>query len=331
MTATLSQFEIALLRRLKDSLPVCERPFAEMARALGVEQTRVIDTVSGLRACGIVRRFRPSVHYRSLGRIASLVTAHVPHDKFDPVADAVSRLPGVSHNYCRDHHYNLWFTLQAGSLIGVDVILDGLRDDFEIEFHSLPAERLFKLSFQLDPAGPDPASLGSQNPSVVTDKPVSDIPPVPVALTEPERAVLACVQRELPVCERPFESVCPPGVDIYPLMQSLQQKGVLGRLAAVPDYTKLGYTANALFCLEVPEESAATIGTDLASYNLVSHCYLRRTFAGWPFNLYAMCHAGQMQTIEDFARQFCAAHALQRFQLLPTVSELKKEPVIAVP
>jgi siroheme decarboxylase len=328
MSQQLSQFEIDLLKKLQEPLPVCPRPFAEIAKALQTDESTVLDAIRQLKASGVIRRFRAHLNYRALGRIAALVTAHVPHEKFDTVANAVSRLPGVSHNYCRDHYYNLWFTLQAGSLIAVGVTLDGLCDQFDVDFHSLPAERLFKLSFHLDPAGPDPAYLRSQNSDSVKNVPVSDIPPVPVDLTEPERAALSCMQEDLPLIEQPFASYQQQGVaDVFPVIDSLQRKQVLTRFSAVPDYTKLGYAANALLCIEVPQPQISTIGTALAAYNLVSHCYQRHTFPGWPFNLYAMCHAGQMQTIEDFACRFSETCRLQSSQLLPTVAELKKEPV----
>lgn len=328
MSAELSQFDIELLQKLQEPLPLCECPFAETARALNTDQAALLAAIARLKASGVIRRFRGHINYRSLGRIASLVTAHVPHEKFDAAANAVSRLPGVSHNYCRHHHYNLWFTLQAGSLIAIGVTLEGLRDEFDIEFHSLPAVRLFKLSFQLAPSGPDPAFLCSQDSSCVKTMPVSDVPPAAVELTAPERVLLSAVQEELPLIERPFESYRPQGdTDIYALLDSLGRKGVLSRFSAVLDYTKLGYAANALLCIEVPEIHISPIGTALAAYNLVSHCYQRRTFPGWSYNLYAMCHAGEMTTIEDFARQFSRMHNLQRCQILPTVAELKKQPV----
>ena len=136
------------------------------------------------------------------------------------------------------------------------------------------------------------------------------------------------MQEDLPLIEQPFESYRPQGVaDVYSVISSLQQKGVFTRFSAVPDYTKLGYTANALLCIEVPESRISDVGTALAAYNLVSHCYQRHTFAGWPFNLYAMCHAGQLGTIENFAQDFADVHHLHGLQLLPTVAELKKEPV----
>jgi DNA-binding Lrp family transcriptional regulator len=323
--ADLTEFEILLLRKLQEPLAICQRPFDQIAKALQSDEQTVLDAIRRLKAVGIIRRLRANIRYRSLGRIASLVTAHVPDDKFHNVARAVNSLDGVSHNYCRAHHYNLWFTIQAASLIAVDVTLDGLREDFDIAFYSLPAVRLFKLDVRFDPAGP--GSISDDCP-LAMDVALSDVPPIPVELSPSEKAVLACIQDELPIIDCPFDSFKSPGLkDLLAVIHQLTQKGVLNKISAVLDYAKLGYAANAMFCIEVPEDRIRQAGTELARFSLVSHCYQRQTFAGWPFNLYAMCHAGQMEVIESFAESFCIAQNLPNFQLLPTLAELKKEPV----
>ncbi|MHC4553560.1 MAG: hypothetical protein ACYSUT_12480, partial [Planctomycetota bacterium] len=174
----LSDFEIRLLRILQQPLPMCQRPFEKVSELLETSQQTVLDTINRLKEDGYIRRFRPQLNYRLLGRIASLVCAHVPDGKFDKVAGAISALAGVSHNYCREHYYNLWFTLQGTSLIAVEVARAGLRDEFEEDFHSLPATRLFKLDVRFDPAGPQAVSeisFGAPVKEIV----MPDVPPVP--------------------------------------------------------------------------------------------------------------------------------------------------------
>ena len=324
----LNEFEINLLRVLQQPLPICERPFAKVAKLLETSERNVLETMTQLKDRGYIRRFRPHLNYRALGRIASLVCAHVPDEKFDKVADAVNALKGVSHNYCRAHHYNVWFTLQATSLIAVDVMLDGLREDFEVEFYSLPARRLFKLDVRFDPAGPG-AVLDTQTASNASEIVLSDVPPVPVELSETEKQVLEVIQTELPICERPFEAMddMPEGVDVIETLRKLSARGVLGKIAAVLDYPRLGYTVNVMFCAEVQAENVSEVGAALAQCAMVSHCYQRKTFAGWPFNLYGMCHAGNVGQIEAMAESFCITHNITHTQLLSTERELKKQPV----
>ncbi len=316
-------FDNQLLQVLQQPLPICERPFAEIAFKLDTTETHVLETIHKLKAAGVIRRFRPQLNYRALGRVASLVCAHVPHEKFDAVADAVSGLANVSHNYCRDHYYNLWFTLQGTSLIAAGVELAGLQEDFEIEFHSLPATRLFKLDVRFDPAGP--ALPGEIVPTqAVQEFLIPDIPSL-VTLSETQKQLLNVIQGELAITETPFDGLIEG--DAVGVLQSLVQAGVIRRVAAVLNYRVLGYSANTMFCAEVPAENIASVGGALAASAMVSHCYERATFDGWPFNLYGMCHAASGEDIEEMTESFCAEHAISNSQLLPTLTELKKEPV----
>ncbi len=326
--SALTDFEIQLLRTIQQPLPICPRPFAKVGELLETTEQAVLETITKLKNDGFIRRFRPQLNYRALGRIAALVCAHVPDEKFDAVASAVSALDGVSHNYCRNHHYNLWFTLQAGSLIAIDVTLDGLKDEFDVEFHSLPATRLFKLDVRFDPAGPE-AIAKQPFASPAAEMRMSDVPPVPVELTDTEKQVLGAIQSELPVTEMPFDVIpeLPEAIDVIEVLQSVSDKGVLRKIAAVLNYTRLGYTANAMFCAEVPSDRISTVGADLAGCAMVSHCYERKTFDGWPFNFYAMCHAGSLEQIAEMTESACITHNITHTQLLTTERELKKHPV----
>jgi hypothetical protein len=61
--------------------------------------------------------------------------------------------------------------------------------------------------------------------------------------------------------------------------------------------------------------------------NSVSHCYQRKTFEGWPYNLFGMMHGAEMRVLETKAREFAQHHRIGQFELLTTAKEFKKEPV----
>ena len=118
-----------------------------------------------LVADGSVRRIGPVFDSRLLGYASTLVAARVPPDRLAAVADRVSRLPGVTHNYERRHPYNLWFTLTAPSQAALDETLARLRTETGAEFHSLPALAVYKIRVQFDlaedteEAAPDASSF----------------------------------------------------------------------------------------------------------------------------------------------------------------------------
>jgi len=95
----------------------------------------------------------------------------------------------------------------------------------------------------------------------------------------------------------------------------------------VVDHRKLGFTANVLFVSEVPQDRVIRVGEELARFKVVSHCYKRGTFEGWPYNLFAMMHGKSFGDIQRVIDRFVEAEKVDLYELLPTKAELKKQPV----
>ncbi len=318
---SLSELQTRLCTLLQQGIPVCERPFAKIANDLGVSTEQVINDVRQLKDSGLIRRFRAIINHRTLGKASTLAAAHVPEDKLHDVTEAVNALSGVSHNYLRNHYYNLWFTLQAQTAEEIENILSDLQKRFWIVFHSLPVLRTFKLSVQFNVT-----SKGHVSNKTTSAKPES----TKVSLSENEKYILSRLQNEIEITEKPFSFLANeklPIEDVLEIIQQLFKKGVIRRIAAVIDYMKLGFNANVLFACQVPPEKIIDAGEKLANMEIVSHCYERKTFDGWPYNLFGMLHARSMEEIINEVNEFVKKENITSFQLLSTVSELKKEPV----
>jgi DNA-binding Lrp family transcriptional regulator len=117
------------------------------------------------------------------------------------------------------------------------------------------------------------------------------------------------------------------GKDVLRIIRQLIDKGVIRRIAVVVDHRKLGFEASVLFACEVPQSRVIEAGRNLARLRIVTHCYERRTFEGWPYNLFAMMHGGNISRINRVINKFTEAEGISSFQLLPTAAELKKQPV----
>jgi DNA-binding Lrp family transcriptional regulator len=269
---------------------------------------------------GVIRRLQPILNYRALGYVSTLVAAHVPLSSLDPVIQAVNALDGVSHNYLRDHPMNLWFTLHALSHEHIAAQLSDLAEQFRIVFHNLPAKRMFKLNVRFDVQ-----QASSQKTPQFPVSPVSS-----VSLTVRERLILCRIQEQWHVCPEPFQALGGQDMDTAEVLETvrdLKQKGVIRRIGAVLDQYKIGLTANVLFAAVASGETCAHLAADLVSSPLVSHCYERATFAGWPYNLYAMIHATSMDEIHSLVEARTQAHPVGSYVLLPTTRELKKQPI----
>jgi len=268
----LSRFQKKLCNALQRGLPLCGRPFAEIAAELGTDEATVLEETRALLKAGVIRRVCAVVNHRALGMSGTLVTAHVPPEKLAEVAEAVNRLPGVSHNYLRNHNYNLWFTLQEKTPQRMQQTLRDLEQQSGVVFHSLPVTRVFKLDVRFD-AEAEEDVLVQETPRVPGTE--------PVALNADQESLLAQLPGNLEVEPRPYEAFR------------------AGRWSE--------------------DEVLRLLGE--------SHCYERETFAGWPYNLFAMMHGRSMGQIQRTIDKFIEPGDVRAHELLPTQTELKKQPV----
>ncbi len=90
------------------------------------------------------------------------------------------------------------------------------------------------------------------------------------------------------------------------------------------NHNKLGFTANAMFACEAKKSRAIEIGEKLAALRIVSHCYERKKFKGWPYNIFAMMHGSNMGDIRKAIDGFVKKEGIDSFAVLPTAEKLKK-------
>jgi DNA-binding Lrp family transcriptional regulator len=136
----------ALLNVIQQDFPVCPRPYAELAQELGEDEQEILRRVIGLKAHGTIKRIGAVFDTQRLGFASTLVAMHVPEERIDEVAEEINSYSGVSHNYKRAHHYNLWFTFAAESREALASTIDEIRvrngiDDILV----LPARKVFKI------------------------------------------------------------------------------------------------------------------------------------------------------------------------------------------
>ncbi len=111
-TVTLDEADKALLQTLQDDFPLTTRPWDALAERLGTTAEDVMGRIGRLKEEGVIRRIGPVLETDRVGLTArTLVLMKVPPERMEEVAGIVSGFDEVTHNYERDHEYNLWFTL----------------------------------------------------------------------------------------------------------------------------------------------------------------------------------------------------------------------------
>ncbi len=136
-----------LLNNIQMDFPIDPCPFNIIARKLGLTEDEVIQRIRQMKKDLLIRRFGGNFSPDKLGYYSTLCTARVPEEKIDFFTQTVNSYAGVTHNYQRDHDFNIWFTFIAPS---VEIIQNSLREISEATqvepILNLPATKVFKIS-----------------------------------------------------------------------------------------------------------------------------------------------------------------------------------------
>jgi DNA-binding Lrp family transcriptional regulator len=286
----LDEFDKQLLDTMQGKFRIVPRPYAEVATLLGVEEAVVLNRVRELIEQRIIRQVTPIFDTRALGYQSMLVAAKVdPEHPWRP-AKIVNEHPGVSHNYLRNHEFNMWFTLatEPDSPLGLDGTLEILKQETGAEsVRQLPTLKLFKIRMDLEMSG-DTETLAKSAQAV---EPV-DIEPQPY--DELDKAVIRATQGDLPVVSEPYADAARElGMPVDGLIAHLEgmvERGLLRRVAAILFHRRAGFSANGMGVWKVPEDQVLEAGRRMAAFRGISHCYERPTYADWPYQLFTMAH-----------------------------------------
>ena len=135
-----------LLSIVQADFPIAARPYLVLGKRLGIAEGEALERMRALVESGVVREIGASFDARRLGHASTLVAAKVPPERLEEVANIVSSFQQVTHNYGRDHEYNLWFALVCRDAGEIERTLEEIKARTGIsDIHELPAERTFKL------------------------------------------------------------------------------------------------------------------------------------------------------------------------------------------
>ncbi len=144
--ASMDDIDRRILNEIQSRFPIDVRPYQVLAERLGLDEDEIIRRVQTLKDEGIIRRIGGNFNSRALGYTSTLCAAAVPDDQMEAFIAAVNDRPGITHNYRRDHHYNIWFTLIAPSSADIREILGEITRQTGVDdLISLPAEKIYKI------------------------------------------------------------------------------------------------------------------------------------------------------------------------------------------
>ncbi|MFA5241182.1 MAG: AsnC family transcriptional regulator [Sulfuricella sp.] len=145
----LDALDRAIVNRLQDGFPVCERPYAAIARELGIDEQDLLGRLGRLLQERVLTRFGPMYHAERMGGGLSLAAMKIPPGDFERVAGVVNRMPEVAHNYARDHALNMWFVLATETPQGQQEAIASIERESGYPVYNMPKIKEYFVELKL--------------------------------------------------------------------------------------------------------------------------------------------------------------------------------------
>ena len=320
----LDETDKKLLNLMQGSFALTERPFAHVADLAGIPEDDVMTRVQRLLDKRIIRELTPIFDTRALGYSSMLVAAKVDPANPHRAAQFINSHPGVTHNYLRNHEFNLWFTLavEPDSRLGLDGTLDVMAAETGAEsIRQLPTLKLFKIRMDLEMEGGTDA----------LSKPGEAVEPLeldPIEVTPDDVEVIRATQGPMAVRSDAYvpaaEKLGVPVSEVLAKLESLRERGGLRRVAAILYHRRAGFSANGMGVWAVPPDDILDTGKRMAAFRGISHCYQRPTYADWPYSVFTMAHGRSKEECDAVLDAIATATGIEQRATLYSSTEFKK-------
>jgi DNA-binding Lrp family transcriptional regulator len=321
----LDNIDKQILNDIQWTFPLVDRPFLELVKKYHITEDEIIHRIKKLKETGIIRQISAIFDTRKLGYKSALVAFAVDKNKIDEVANEINKHPGVSHNYERNHEYNVWFTLAVPPDGDMKADLDKMASlDGVLKYRVLPTLKMFKIGVKLDMVNDDP-----EKPNPSDD--VKNLETKSEKISEIDREYIRQLQKDIEIIKEPFKSITEnlgiSSSELFNKIKEYESIGIMRRFAAILRHRQAGFTANGMIVWKIPEDNVDEKGMKIASFPQVSHCYRRPVYPDWEFNLFSMIHARTIEAAEKIAKEISTVIGIKEYKILFSSREFKKERV----
>jgi len=309
-----------ILSRIQKKFPLTKRPFKVIADELGISEDEVLDILNEQKDAGIIRQTSAIFDTKRLGYRSSLVAFEIDEDKIDDAVKIINSHPGVSHNYERNHQFNIWFTMAVApdSALGLEKTIEILANLTKAnDYIMLPTLKLFKINVKLNTTGKDEKK-----------EKIKKVEHKDIELTPLHHKVIEKIQYDIKFTKEPFAKIVDElEIDydtLFNILSELQDSGMMRRFASILNHRKAGFNANAMVVWDVDEKQGEEIGKKAAEFSAVSHCYLRPKYENWPYNLFTMVHGKTSQETDAIINEMALEIPNKAYMPLYSSREFKK-------
>ncbi|MGZ4304601.1 MAG: siroheme decarboxylase subunit alpha [Solirubrobacteraceae bacterium] len=313
-----------LLNLMQGSFPIAPRPYQHVAAQAEMSEEQAIARVRELIEHRIIRQVTPIFDTRALGYSSMLVAAKVDPDNPWRAAKVINEHPGVSHNYLRNHDFNIWFTIatEPDSPLGLDRTLEVLAEIAGADsIRQLPTLKLFKIRIDLEMEGGTDALAKAVEaaPPAETERQPYD---------ERDIAVIRALQGDMPIVPEPYavaaEQLGMAEAQLLEHLEGMQERRLLRRVAAILFHRRAGFSANGMGVWKVPDDRIMELGPQMAAFRGISHCYQRPTYKDWPYSIFTMAHGRSKDECDAILDSIADSTGIDERATLYSSTEFKK-------
>jgi siroheme decarboxylase len=320
----LDETDKKLLNLMQGSFELRPDPFAGVAERADIAEDEVLARVQRLLDKRIIREITPIFDTRALGYSSMLVAAKVDPAYPHRAAQFINSHPGVTHNYLRNHDFNMWFTLavEPDSKLGLDGTLDVIAEKTGAEsIRQLPTLKLFKIRMDLEMEG------GTDKLSAAGEA-VEPMELDPIEVSDEDIATIRATQGPMAVRSDAYapaaERLGVPVATVLERLESLRERAALRRVAAILYHRRAGFSANGMGVWAVPAGEILETGKRMAAFRGISHCYERPTYADWPYSVFTMAHGRSKEECDAILDSIAETTGIDQRATLYSSTEFKK-------
>ena len=325
--AGLDDIDAALIDGYQSGFPVAERPFQRVGDELGIDETEALERVERLRERGVFRRFGAVLNPPVIGA-STLAAVRAPPDRFEEIAEVINGYRQVNHNYRRDHEWNMWFVVTAGSLERRDAIVSEIEAETGCSVLVVPMLTDFYIDLEFPVVNGDRFARESV---ASTDAGATRISETAAAgLSALDRAIILEIQEGFPLSKTPYRDVAAaidaPVEDVLVAIESLLKAGCIKRIGCVVNHVVTGFDANCMVVWDVPDDNLDVYGETVGELPYVTLCYHRprRPEQGWPYNMFTMIHGRDQAAVDAKVDELASSYLPVDHERLYSTETLKQ-------
>ena len=332
-TEDISETDRAIINAYQGGFPVVEDPFEPAAQRLAehgidIDADELLDRIRELDQRDVLTRFGPLINADEIGGTATLVATHAPDDRFDEIAEIINGYRQVNHNYRRDHEWNQWFVVTAGSRETRDEILAEIADRTGCEVLNLPMLTDYYIDLEFPVVNRDRFARESLEETAVAATRISE--DARGDLTPLEADLLLAIQDGFPLSATPYADVAAEidaeVDDVLAAVDRLLADGCIKRIGCVVNHIVTGFTNNCMVVWNVPDEDLDRLGETVGSLPYVTLCYHRprRPEQAWEYNLFTMIHGREADAVDAKIDELAADYLPVKHERLYSTETLKQ-------